>query len=142
MEMSDLCRWSATCDPIAGRTTLARSGEALAADHLSGVHGLEVLATNQRVAVEDLRGELDVVLHDRRGLLVVCEVKTRTAAPGRVALDALGPAQRTRIRRLTAVLIAQGTLRAQRVRFDLVTVDVRRGSTDRVALLEHRAGAW
>jgi len=142
METPDPCRWSALCEPSSGRTALARAGEALAVAHLTEVHGLAVVATNLRVAVEDLRGELDVVMRDRRGLLVVCEVKARTATADRGALDALGAAQRARIRRMTAALLADGTLRAQQVRFDLVTVDVPRRPHGRAALLEHRAGAW
>jgi putative endonuclease len=159
METPDACRWTAPCAaapaPADGRddrrVALARAGETLAVRHLADVHGLATVATNLRVAVEDLRGELDVVMADPHGgLLVVCEVKTRTAGPGRGALDALGPAQRARIRRMTAVLLADGTLAARRVRFDLVTVDVapRRDARDaarpaaRPAVLRHVVDAW
>jgi putative endonuclease len=128
---------------------LARSGERLAAVHLVEVHGLEIVALNHRVAVEDVRGELDIVARDRRsGLLVVCEVKSRTGrAPGG-SIVTLGVRQQARIRRMTGVLLATGSLRATRVRFDLVAVDVPssapgggRGAAGRAELL-HLADAW
>ncbi len=139
------CRWSRRIDsgpraPAApSRTRLARTGERLAAAHLVEVHGLELVALNHRVAVEDVRGELDVIACDRRtGLLVICEVKSRSArAPGG-ALVTLGWRQQARIRRMTAVLLATGVLNAGRVRFDLVAVDVV-GSR---AELTHLEDAW
>jgi Holliday junction resolvase-like predicted endonuclease len=117
------------------------------------VHGLELVALNHRVAVEDVRGELDVVARDRRsGLLVICEVKSRTGrSSGRTAggaLETLGPQQQARIRRMTAVLLATGALRGSRVRFDLVAVDVSTSapgagaSTGGRAELVHLADAW
>jgi Holliday junction resolvase-like predicted endonuclease len=145
------CRWVARIDevprnPVApSRTRLARSGERLAATHLLETHGLEILALNHRIAVEDVRGELDVIAFDRHaGLLVVCEVKSRTghtstAAPSG-ALVALGPSQQSRIRRMTAVMLATTELRAARVRFDLVAVDLV-GPVGRAELV-HIADAW
>lgn len=104
------------------------------------VHGLALVAVNLRVAVEDVRGELDVVVHDpRSGLLVVCEVKARTTGPAGDALHALGERQQRRIRRLTAVLLATGRLRARRVRFDLVAVDAPSHGAGR---LTHLLDAW
>jgi putative endonuclease len=137
------CAWTATLGGAADRTALARAGERLAVAHLAEVHGLEPVATNLRVACEGLRGELDVVMRDARiGLLVVCEVKSRTAARGAGAVEALGMRQRTRIRRMTAVLLADGTLRARGVRFDLVTVDVAARTADAPATLRHLPDAW
>jgi len=140
MDASGCCRWTAP-RPLAGergRSAFARTGERLAAAHLADEHALEVLATNVRVAVEDLRGELDVVARDRRsGLLVVCEVKSRAGRAAGGALEALGARQQARIRRMTGVLLADGTLRAREVRFDLVTLDL-----GREAQLVHHAGAW
>ena len=138
MDRTGTCRWRAPHVAAPGRTALARVGERLAAEHLADRHDLEVVATNLRVAVEDLRGELDVVMRDHRGLLVVCEVKARTRAGGAGALEVLGARQRGRIRRMTAVLLADGTLRARSVRFDLVTLDV----APDVLRLAHLAGAW
>ncbi len=138
-----------------GRSELARAAERLAADHLAVHHGLDIVATNLRVSVEDLRGELDVVARDARsGLLVVCEVKARSASSAGGALEALGARQRGRIRRMTAVLLADGTLSARGVRFDLVTLDLpRRTAAGAVAVQAgvpqagvpqavHHVGAW
>lgn len=139
----DVCRWTASCEGASGRTALARLGERLAAEHLGAVHGLDAVARNLRVAVEGLRGEIDVVMRDANsGALIVCEVKSRTHASGAGAVEAFRPAQQARIRRMTAALLATGRLRARGVRFDLVTLDVSRTATGRVGHLEHRADAW
>jgi putative endonuclease len=125
------------------RTALAREGEQLAADHLVHTHGFARVAVNLRVAVEDVRGELDVVVQDARiGLLVVCEVKTRTVGSGAEALISLGERQQRRIRRLTGVLLATGGLSARRVRFDLIAVDVLSRAVDAPRRLTHVADAW
>lgn len=143
MEHPDTCRWTAPCEGMVGRTALARTGERLAAEHLEVVHGLHLLALNHRVAIEGIRGELDVLLRDfRSGLLVVCEVKARTGAGGAGAVEALSAAQRHHIRRLTGALLASGLVSARGVRFDLVTVDVPRDPGDRPAVLHHHPGAW
>jgi Holliday junction resolvase-like predicted endonuclease len=144
MDASDRCRWDTSLADVGGRIALARSGEQAAARHLERDHGLVTIAQNLRVAVETLRGELDVVAEDRtRGLLVICEVKTRTTGPTRPgAVEVLAPRQRARIRRMAAVLLADGTLQARRVRFDLVTVDATPGRAVRTASCQHLAGAW
>jgi len=140
---ADGCTWTALRGVTADRAAFARAGERLAAEHLVEVHGLDPVATNLRVACEGLRGELDVVMRDARsGLLVVCEVKARTGASGAGAVEALGARQQARIRRMTAVLLADGTLRARGVRFDLVTVDVAERASDAPATLRHLPGAW
>ena len=137
------CRTAIPAVADTGRTALARAGERLAADHLVDAHGLTIVATNLRVALEDLRGELDVVAQDERtGLLVVCEVKSRTRASGAGASEALGARQQARIRRMTSVLLAQRRLRARRVRFDLVAVDLGGASAGTSATLHHHVGAW
>ena len=153
------CRWAARIDDVPrgpaapSRTRLARSGERLAATHLAGAHGLEIVALNHRVAMEDVRGELDVIARDPRiGLLVVCEVKSRSGRMSGGALGAMSPRQQARIRRMTAVLLATGELRARRVRFDLVAVDVTCSGAARTrgvgglaverADLTHLADAW
>jgi putative endonuclease len=142
------CRWAARIEGASrgsvapARTRLARAGERLAAGHLTDVHGLEVLALNHRVSIEDVRGELDVIARDvRSGLLVICEVKARARrSTGGGALDALGPRQQARIRRMATVLLATGALRGSRVRFDLVAVDLNRDGQR--AELVHLVGAW
>jgi putative endonuclease len=141
------CRWTGRLDTVPrnpaapSRTRLARSGERLAATHLADVHGLDILVLNHRIAIEDLRGELDVVALDRRSrLLVVCEVKARSGRTTGGAVTALGVRQQARIRRMTAVMLATTTLRASGVRFDLVAVDVT-GSDGRAEFV-HLPGAW
>ena len=137
------CSTAVPAVEVMGRVALARAGERLAAEHLVAAHGLTIVATNLRVALEDLRGELDVVAHDERtGLLVVCEVKARTHATGAGASEALGARQQARIRRMTSVLLAQRTLRARRVRFDLVAVDLAVARAGTPATLQHHPGAW
>jgi putative endonuclease len=141
------CRWTARIGDVAhgeaapSRTRLARSGERLAAAHLIEQHGLDVLALNHRIALEDVRGEIDIVALDARSrTLVVCEVKARSSRASGGALVALSARQQARIRRMTGVMLATGRLRASRVRFDLVTVDL--GESGGRADLVHFAGAW
>jgi putative endonuclease len=123
---------------------LGRAGEDAAGEHLRAVHGLQLVARNWRVELDDLRGELDLVLRDpRSGTLVVCEVKTRTRAQVRDgALATLGPRQQARIRRVASVLLATGGVRASRVRFDLVAVDLAGSSRTRGVRLIHLVDAW
>ena len=140
---TDPCRTAVDAVDVTDRAALARATERLAADHLVAAHGLTIVATNLRVALEDLRGELDVVAQDPvTGLLVVCEVKARTGATGAGASETLGARQQGRIRRMTSVLLAQRTLRARQVRFDLVTVDLGAPRHCTSATLRHHAGAW
>ena len=81
-------------------------------------------------------GEIDLVAH-RRGVLAICEVKTRSDAS---ALDeVLTAAQRERIGRAAAAFLARRPELARHVvRFDLLTVAPRR-TTWRV---RHLAGAF
>ncbi len=140
------CRWRAVLpatDAVrTSRQALGRAGEDAALAHLVAVHGLDPVTRNRRIAVEGLRGELDLVLRDpRSGVLVVCEVKVRRAAgPLGGAVAALGPRQSLRIRRLTAALLATSDLSATAVRLDLVAVDVPRGAGP--AALVHLHAAW
>lgn len=129
-------------DPAAGpRASLARVGEALAAHHLLHDDGLRVIARNWRLASGELRGELDLVAVGRSGgLLVVCEVKTRrsdTAFGGPLA--AVTPAKQAKVRRLTRAFLAEGQVRAHRVRLDVIGIVVP-GAADPV--LHHVEGAF
>jgi len=143
MEHPERCRWTGTLFGVTGRTALARAGERLAEQHLAERHHLVTVAMNLRVAVEDLRGELDVVMRDpRSGLLVVCEVKSRTVSSGDRVAETLSAQQCARIRRMTSVLLAAGTLHARSVRFDLATVEVADRSHAPTATLRHLEGAW
>lgn len=123
---------------------LGRAGEDAAGEHLRVVHGLDLVARNWRVELEGLRGELDLIVRDpRSATLVVCEVKTRTHAQARDgALATLGPRQRARIRRITSVLLASGDVRASRVRFDVIAIDLAGAARSRGVTLTHLVGAW
>jgi putative endonuclease len=126
-----------------GRAALGRAGERLALQHLVADHGFAPVVTNLRVAVEDLRGELDLVVRDPRSrTLVVVEVKTRSGQAAGGAAVTLGPRQQARIRRMTAYLLASGQLQGRQVRFDLVTVDVVAPRLGTAVRLGHLPDAW
>lgn len=112
------------------RTTLARTGEALAADHLGHDDGLQVIARNWRLSSGELRGELDVVaLAESRGLLVVCEVKTRRSASAYGGpLAAVTPRKQAKVRRLTRMFVGQASLRTRAIRFDVIGVVLASGA--------------
>ena len=106
--------------------TLGRAGEALAARHLTGADGLEVVARNWRIVDGPLRGELDLVAVDPgRAGLVVCEVKTRRDA-GRFggAVAAVDPHKHRRLRALTRAFLRDQPGRYATVRLDLIAIDV------------------
>jgi putative endonuclease len=111
------------------RDALGRAGEdaAVVAYESRGFH---VLARNWRCPL----GEIDLVVH-RRGLLVFCEVKTRSGARFGGGFDAVTWQKRSRLRRL-----AQAFLEAERpphvtVRFDVASALVR-GDAIAVELFE------
>ena len=124
------------------RRTRGSMGEQIAADHLIEA-GYTILDRNWRVR----EGELDVIAADADAI-VFCEVKTRVAG-GRsgpeLALDAVGPAKRRRLRRLaTAWLRARREERAlprrEHLRFDAIGVTISPGG--RVLALEHVRDAF
>jgi putative endonuclease len=108
-----------------------RAGER-AAERFLVRRGWATLSRNWRCS----SGEIDLVMH-RRGVLAVCEVKTRA---DEAALDeVLTAAQRDRIMRAAeAYLARRPELDRHVVRFDLLTV-TRRGLLWRV---RHLAGAF
>lgn len=111
-----------------GRGATGRLGEDLAARHLIADDGLTIVTRNWRLAVGELRGELDIVAVDEsQGCVVVCEVKTRRDAErfgGAVA--AMSSRQRARIRTLTAAFLREAALPFRRVRLDLIAIDLGR----------------
>jgi len=109
------------------RRALGRRGEDLAAAHLER-HGWRILERNHRTR----EGEIDLIA-TRRGTLAFCEVKTlvrRRAPPGRGPSDPLecvGPAKRSRVRRLARAWLAQsgvegGGRRHGAIRLDVIAV--------------------
>jgi putative endonuclease len=103
-------------------------GEELAARHLARDDGLQLIARNWRVAMGELRGELDLVALDHdAATVIVCEVKTRRdAARFGGAVEAVPPRKRTQVRRLTVAFLRAADLPYARVSLDLVAVDLGR----------------
>jgi putative endonuclease len=117
-------------------------GEQIAVDHLVRL-GYEVVDRNFRTA----RGEIDVIAADSRAI-VFCEVKTRVAG-GRsgpaLALDAVGPAKRRRLRRLATAWLherrADGAApHRERLRFDAIGITLSPGG--RVLSIDHVPDAF
>ena len=117
-------------------------GERIAADHLVGA-GYTILDRNWRVR----EGELDLVAADADAI-VFCEVKTRVAG-GRsgpeLALDAVGPAKRRRLRRLATAWLRdrrpeRPAPHREHLRFDAIGITISPGG--RVLALEHVRDAF
>ena len=104
------------------RSELGAYGEALAARHLVDL-GMVLLDRNWRCD----QGEIDLVLRDR-GVLVVCEVKTRSSTAYGTPLEGVSEQKASRLRRLAARWLASHDIRPDEVRIDLVGVLVPRGA--------------
>jgi putative endonuclease len=112
------------------RAQLGAAGEELAVRHLEAA-GMVILDRNWRCAVDDVRGELDVVARDGDAL-VVCEVKTRRGAGAGTPLEAITPRKLAQLRRLAGVWLARSGLRAREVRLDAVGVQLSDGGPPRI----------
>jgi putative endonuclease len=117
-------------------------GERIAAEHLVEA-GYEILDRNWRTR----RGELDLIAADDAAI-VFCEVKTRVVG-GRsgpaLALDAVGPAKRRRLRHLAMAWLRErreqiGAPRREHLRFDAIGVTLSPGG--RVLSLDHVRDAF
>lgn len=108
-------------------------GEQAAAQELES-QGYRVLHRNYRVRA----GEIDLVC-EQDGILVFCEVKTRTGERFGPPEEAVTFAKRRRIRRLAAEYLQREPARAGRIRFDVVAVRV---SDGRVRGLRHIMDAF
>ena len=96
------------------KDTLGRNGEQAAAEYLERA-GLRILDRNWRCA----DGELDIVAAER-GVLVICEVKTRSSGRFGSPLDAVSRSKQARLRRLAVRwLVAHGVL-CDEVRIDVI----------------------
>jgi len=104
------------------RSELGAYGEALAARHLLDL-GMVLLDRNWRCD----QGEIDLVLRDR-GVLVVCEVKTRSSTVYGSPLEAVSEQKAARLRRLAARWLSSHDIHPDEVRIDLVGVLVPRGA--------------
>lgn len=106
------------------RSARGRDGE----DAALGVYrrrGFRVVARNWRCPI----GELDLVL-ERGGLLVFCEVKTRTGAAFGGGYEAVNWSKRRKLRQLAEAFLASGSSRASGVRFDVASVWLGHGGAD------------
>jgi len=102
------------------RRTLGRTGEELAAELFAKL-GFAILDSNWRCR----SGELDLVV-GRGDLLVFCEVKTRTSDYWGGPAEAVGFQKQARLRRLAAAWMSERRPGDVRVRFDVISVLMRR----------------
>lgn len=124
------------------RAATGRLGEELAAAHLRR-RGFTILDRN----VRGPGGEIDLIAGDGEALVFV-EVKTTRARPGARAapappLERVGPAQRSRLRRVALHWLVQqrdARPRPALLRFDAVAVVL--DASGRLLALEHVEGAW
>ena len=101
------------------RLDIGRDGERRAAEWYRA-NGYTILARNWRVR----SGELDLVV-GRDGLVVFCEVKTRTSTRFGRGAEAVGHDKRRRIRALAIEWLRAADGHYPDVRFDVVEVDGR-----------------
>jgi putative endonuclease len=107
-----------------GRSALGRSGEAATLDVYLR-RGFHAIARNWRCAL----GELDLVV-ERDGLLVFCEVKTRSGAVFGGGYEAVTRTKRRKLRQLAEAFLAASRVRHRDVRFDVASVWFARGASD------------
>jgi putative endonuclease len=119
------------------KDSLGRYGEALAVRHLCAA-GLEILDRNWRSPDRSVRGELDIVARDA-GVLVFCEVKTRSSTAYGLPAEALSRTKQAKVRALARVWLDTHSHPWSEVRFDVVSV-LRPRTGD--ALVEQLRGAF
>lgn len=100
----------------AHKQALGSYGEGLAARHLVE-QGMVLLDRNWRCEA----GEIDLVLRDG-GVLVVCEVKTRTSNAYGSPMEAITEVKVARLRRLAAQWIEAHHVHPREVRLDVVGI--------------------
>ncbi|MQA87066.1 MAG: YraN family protein [Streptosporangiales bacterium] len=109
-----------------GKDLLGSHGEDAAARYLVGL-GFEILDRNWSCA----EGELDIVARDG-GVLVVCEVKTRSGLGFGAPVEAVTVAKARRLRRLAALWLAAHPAGYSDIRFDVVGVVAIPGENTRI----------
>ena len=115
------------------KDALGRYGEEVAARHLRA-QGIVVLERNWRCE----SGEIDIVGRDG-GVLVICEVKTRSGVGFGLPAEAITRKKADRLRRLAYRWLQQHPAGGADVRFDVVSVvRARRGA----AVVEHLRAAF
>jgi putative endonuclease len=114
------------------RGILGSAGETMACETLRRT-GLKVLERNYRCEL----GEIDIVA-GRAGLVVFCEVKTRRSDRWGAPAEAVTPVKQARIRRVAVHWLTERRLRADQVRFDVISIVIDRSGTR----VDHLAGAF
>ncbi len=105
------------------KKALGTRGEEIAADFLQR-QGFEVIERNFRYE----RGEIDIIA--RKGnLITFCEVKTRTSDVYGGGEDAVDLRKQQQIRKVAEGYINDRSLEDYEFRFDVVVVEIKRGST-------------
>jgi len=118
---------SPTGDP---RAVLGAHGEDATLALYRGA-GFRLLARNWRCPA----GELDLVVQ-RAGLIVVCEVKTRSGSAFGGGYEAVSWSKRRRLRRLAEIFLTQRGRVGAEVRFDVASVHLRRGGRPDIVLFQ------
>jgi putative endonuclease len=101
---------------MAQKDALGRYGEAVAVRYLER-NGWVILDRNWR----SVSGELDVIA-EYRGVIAICEVKTRRSTRFGTPLEAVTPTKLRRMRKLAGQWLAQHQSHATTVRLDIITV--------------------
>jgi putative endonuclease len=112
------------------RRALGARGEVLAGEWYAE-RGYTVLDRNWRTR----SGELDLVL-ERNGVVVFCEVKTRTSDAFGIGAEAVTREKQLRIRRLASEWLAAHDRRARELRFDVVSILAPRTGPPTLEVLE------
>jgi putative endonuclease len=112
------------------RRVLGAHGEALAVAWYVE-RGYTVLDRNWRTR----SGELDVVL-EGSGVVVFCEVKTRTSDAFGIGAEAVTREKQVRIRRLASEWLAAHQRRPVELRFDVVSILAPRDAPPTIDVLE------
>ena len=112
------------------RRALGAHGEGMAGDWYIE-RGYTVLDRNWRTR----QGELDLVL-ERDGVVVFCEVKTRTSDAFGIGAEAVTREKQLRIRRLATEWLTAHDRRARELRFDVVSILVPRDGVPTLDVFE------
>lgn len=92
--------------------------------------GYRVVARNWRSRI----GELDLIV-ERSGVLVFCEVKTRSSAAFGGGYEGVTEAKQRKVRQVAEAFLAQTRMRPDACRFDVASVAAGRGAP-RVEIFE------
>jgi putative endonuclease len=118
---------------VGAKDAVGRYGENVAARHLVEA-GLEVVARNWRCAA----GEIDIVAREG-GVVVICEVKTRSSTAFGAPAEAITPVKAARLRELALWWLREHPSGGAPVRFDVVSV---LRSRQGAAAVQHLRGAF